>query len=71
METCFAESHAAAARHTVTTIEKAMGKMNRYFQLTTVMAAKQKANAHTVPRMSAKVAAGRPASCHASIAANK
>ena len=37
-----------------------MGKIKRYLQLTTVMAAKQRANAHAVPRMSATVAAGRP-----------
>ena len=70
METCLAESHAAALKHNVITIEKAMGMIKRYLQLTTVMAAKQRANAHAVPRMSAKVAAGRPPSCHANIAAN-
>src|SRR5438552_3068547 len=48
-----------------------MGKTKRYFQLTTVMAAKQRANAHAVPRMSAKVAAGRPLSCHANISSNE
>ena len=68
---CFAESHAAAVKHDVITIEKAMGMIKRYLQLTTVMAEKQRANAHAVPRMSAKVAAGRPASCHANIAANR
>src|SRR3989442_5441945 len=71
METCFAESHAAAVKHNVITIEKAMGMIKRYLQLTTVMAEKQGANTHAVPRMSAKVAAGRPPSCHANIAANK
>ena len=71
METCFAESHAAAVKHNVITIEKAMGMIKRYLQLTTVMAAKQRANAHAVPRMGAKVAAGRPPSCHANIAANR
>jgi len=59
------------AKQSVITIEKAMGKMKRYLQLTTVMAAKQKAKAHRVPRMSAKLAAGRPPSCHAKIAANR
>ncbi|HLY98117.1 MAG TPA: hypothetical protein VKT33_03525 [Candidatus Angelobacter sp.] len=58
-------------KQNVITIEKTMGRMKRYLQLTTVMAAKQRANAHAVPRMSAKVATGRPASCHASIAANR
>jgi hypothetical protein len=71
VETFFAESHAAAVKHNVTTIEKAIGRIKRYFQLTTVMAAKQRANAHAVPRISAKVAAGRPPSCHANIAANR
>jgi hypothetical protein len=71
METCFAESHAAAVKHKVIAIEKAMGKIKRYLQLTTVMAAKQTANAHAGPRMSAKVAVGRPPSCHANIVANR
>ena len=69
--TWFAESHAAMAKQSVITIEKAMGKMKRYFQLTTVMAAKQRANAHAVTRMSVRLAAGRPPSCHAKIAANR
>jgi hypothetical protein len=43
----------------------------RYVQLTTVMAAKHRANAHGVPRRSAQVAAGRPPSCHTNIAANR
>ena len=71
MEACLAESHAAAVKHNVITMEKAMGMINRYLQLTTVIAAKQRAKAHAVPRMSAKVAAGRPLSCHAKIAANR
>ena len=45
-ETCLAESHAAAVKHTVIAIEKAMGMIKRYLQLTTVMAAKERANAH-------------------------
>jgi hypothetical protein len=71
METCFVESHAAAVRHSVITIEKAIGMTKRYLQLTTVMAAKQRANVQAAPRMSAKVVAGRPPSCHANIAANR
>jgi hypothetical protein len=71
MEACLAESHAAAVKHNVIMIEKAMGRIKRYLQLTTVMAAKQKANAHAVPRMSVKVDTGRPPSCHANIAANR
>jgi hypothetical protein len=70
MEACFAESHAAAVKHTIITIEKTMGRIKRYLQLTTVIAAKQRANAHAVPRMSVKVASGRRPSCHANIAAN-
>jgi hypothetical protein len=66
-----AESHAAAIKHAVITIEKTIGRIKRYVQLTSVMAAKQTANAHAVPRMSAKVSAGRPPSCHANIAANR
>ncbi len=71
METCLAESHAAAVKHDVITIEKAMGRTKRYPQLTTVMAAKQSANAHAVPRKSANVAGGSPPSCHANIAAKR
>jgi hypothetical protein len=70
MKTCFVDSQAAAAKHNVITTEKAMGMMKRYLQLTTVMTAKLRANAQAVPRMSANVAAGRPPSCHANIAAN-
>jgi hypothetical protein len=71
MEICLVESHAAAVKHTVITIEKAIGRIKRYLQLTTVMAAKQRANVHAVPRMSARVALGRPPSCHANVAANR
>ena len=71
MEACFAESHAAAVKHTVITIEKTKGRIKRYLQLTTVMTAKQRANAHAVPRISAKVAAGTLLSCHANIAKNR
>ena len=67
----FAESHAAAVKHTVITIEETIGRIKRYLQLTTVIAAKQRAKAHTVTRMTAKVSAGRPPSCHANIAANR
>jgi hypothetical protein len=66
-----ADSQAAAIKHTVITIEKTIGRIKRYLQLTTVMAAKQAANAHAVPRMSAKVSAGRPPSCHARMAAKR
>src|SRR5262245_27978661 len=69
--TCFAESHAAAVKHTVIAIEKARGKIKRYLQLTTVMATKQRANAHAMPRMCASVAAGSPANCQANTAAKR
>ena len=39
-------------------IENATGMIKRYIKLTTVMPAKERANAHTVPRMGASVAAG-------------
>src|SRR5437879_10308896 len=67
LQTGFAESHAAAVKHTVITIEKTMWRIKRYLQLTTVMAAKQRARAHTVTRMTAKVSTGRPPNCHANI----
>jgi len=70
-ETCLAESHAAAVKHDVITIEKTIGMTKRYRQLTIVIAAKQSANAHAVPRMSTNVAFGRPPSCQANIAANR
>jgi len=56
----FAESHAAAVKHTVITIEKTIGRIKRYIQLTTVMAPKQRASAHRVTRLTAKASAGRP-----------
>jgi hypothetical protein len=48
-----------------------MGIMKRYLQLTTVMAAKERAKAHPVRRMAANVSGGRLPSCHANTAANK
>ena len=60
VETRLVESPAATVKHNVITIEKAMGMIKRYLQLTTAMAAKQRANAHAVPRMSAKDSGGRP-----------
>src|SRR6266566_10163005 len=62
------DSHAAAIKHTVITIEKTIGRIKRYLQLTTVMAAKQRARSHKVTRMTAKVSAGRPPGCHANTA---
>jgi hypothetical protein len=41
-QVAFAESHAAAIKHSVATVEKAMGRMKRYLQLTTVKAAEQR-----------------------------
>jgi len=71
VELSLPESHAATAKHNVIMIEKAIGNMKRYLQLTTVIAAKQRANAHSVLRMSAKVDAGSPPNCQANIAANR
>ena len=71
MEGCFGDSHAAAVKHNVVTIEKAIGTIKKYFQLKTEMAAKQSANAHAVPRMSAKDSGGRRPSCHANATASK
>ena len=48
-----------------------MGIIKKYFQLKTVMAAKQRANAHAVPRMSAEDSGGRLPSCHANTAESK
>ena len=66
-----AENHAAALRHTVITTEKTMGITKKYFQLNAVMATKDSANTHAVPRMSAKDSGGRPPSCHANITASR
>ena len=67
----FDESQAAEAKHTVITAAKAMGRINKYLQLTTVSAAKQRANAQPMPRVSDKVSAGRLPSCQASMAAKQ
>src|SRR3954470_7576650 len=69
--TCFPEIHAAEVKQTVIAIENAMGRIKRYLQLTTVTAAKERANAHAVPRMSDSVATGRPPNCQANIAAKR
>jgi len=66
-----AESHAAVIKHDVIAMEKTIGRIKRYLQLTNVMAAKQAANVHAVLRTSAKVCGGRPPSCHANIAEKK
>jgi len=58
-KTYFDESHAAEIKHTVITSEKTIGRIKRYVQLTTVIAAKQRANAQAMPRVSAKVSVGR------------
>jgi len=71
MEACFDENHAAKVKQNMITAERTMGRMKRYLELITVITAKQRANAETVLRMSANVAAGRPPSCHANIAANR
>src|SRR5436853_7835207 len=71
METCLAESHAAAVKHNVITIEKTMGMVKAYLQLKAVTATKQMASAHAMLRTRAKVSAGSPPSSHANTAANK
>jgi len=48
-----AERHAAAIRQTVIAIEKMVGTTKKYFQLKTVMVAKERPNVHAVRRMSA------------------
>lgn len=67
----FAESHAAAIKHTVIAIEKTIGTIKKYLQQRNVTATKQSVSAHAVRRMSAKVSAERPPSCHANTAANR
>ena len=69
--TCFAESHAAAVKHTVIRIEKTIGVVKAYLQLKAVTATKQMASAHAMLRTRAKVSAGSPPSSHANTAANK
>jgi len=71
METCLAESHAAAVKHNVITIEKTMGVVKAYLQLKAVTATKQMASAHAMLRTRPKVSAGSRPSCHANTAANK
>jgi hypothetical protein len=67
----FAESHAAAVKHTVIRVEKTMGVVKAYLQLNAVTATKQIASAHAMLRTRAKVSAGSPPSSHANTAANK
>ena len=50
MGTCFAESHAAAIKHTVIRVEKTMGMVKAYLQLKAVIATKQMASAHAMLR---------------------
>jgi len=57
-------------RHSVITLEKAMGIVKKYIQLKTVTAAKHIVNAHAVLRTRRRVSAGRLLSCQASIAAS-
>jgi len=67
----FAESHAAAVKHTVIRIEKTRGVVKAYLQLNAVIAAKQTASAHAMLCTRAKVSAGSPPSSHANTAAKK
>lgn len=66
-----AEHHAAAIRQAVVTMEKTIGIAKKYLRLKTVMAAKHRANAHAIPRMSAKDSGKMPPSCHANITARR
>ena len=67
----FAERHAAAIKHTVIRVEKAMGVVKAYLQLKAVTATKQMASAQAMLRTRAKVSAGSPLSSQATTAANK
>jgi hypothetical protein len=67
----FAESHAAAIKHTVIRVEKTRGVVKAYLQLKAVTATKEMASAHAMLRTRAKVSAGRPPNTHANTAANK
>lgn len=67
----FGESHAAAIKHTIITVEKTIGAMKKCRQLNTITAPKQSASPHAVGRMRAKVSAGRPPNCHANIAPSR
>jgi hypothetical protein len=67
----FAESHAAAIKHTVIRVEKTMGVVKAYLQLKAATATKQMASAPAMLRTRAKVSAGSPPSSHANTAANK
>ena len=71
VQPAFAESHAAAIKHTVIRVEKTMGVVKAYLQLKAVTATKQMASAHATLRTRAKVSAGSPPSSHANTAANK
>src|SRR6202045_480101 len=71
METCLAESHAAAIKHTVIRVEKTMGVVKAYLQLKAGTATKQMASAHAMLRTRAKVSAGSLPSSHANTAATK
>jgi hypothetical protein len=64
------ERNAPINKHTVITLEKAMGIVKKYIQLKRVTAAKQTVKAHALLRISRRVSAGRLLSCHASIAAS-
>ena len=67
----FAESQAAAIKHTVIRIERTIGVVNAYLQLNAVTAIKEMASAHAMLRTRARVSAGNPPSSHANTAANK
>jgi hypothetical protein len=64
-------SHVAAIKHTVIRVEKTIGVVKAYLQLTAVTATKHMASAHAMLRTRANVSAGSPPSSHANTAANK
>jgi hypothetical protein len=70
METCFADSRAAAIKNTVVRVDKTAGKVKVYIQLKAVIATKQRASAQAMLRRRDRTSAGSPASNHANTAAN-
>ena len=70
VERPYAESHAAAIKHIVIRVEKTIGIVKANLQLKAVTATKQMARAHAMPRMRARVSAGRLLSCHDNTPAN-
>jgi len=68
--TGFAESFAAKLKHAVMSSENTRGITKKYRQLKTVASANERANAHLITLMRAKVSVAMPPSCHAKTAAS-